>query len=183
MDLRDIKEFLVDTSKYIILTVIVLLVFMYIFSLQQVVGVSMKPTLNDGDLLILNKLHYRFHEVKRNDVLTIRHEDSKYLIKRVIGLPGEKISYKNNILYINNKTYKENIYEEMKTDDFDFSKITSLKEETKNMEKIPDNMYLVLGDNRSNSLDSREIGLISKEDILGKSEFVIMPFSDIKKIK
>ena len=64
MDLRDIKEFLKDTFKYILTVVVVLVIIIYVVSIQQVVGPSMSPTLNSGDILILNKLNYKIFEIK-----------------------------------------------------------------------------------------------------------------------
>ena len=177
MDFREITEFFKDTLKYLIVIVVVLLIVLYVVTLQQVVGPSMQPTLNEGDVLILNKFHYYLFDVKRNDVVSLKYDGSKYLIKRVIGLPGESIYYKDNILYINGNPYKENIVEGLVTEDFDLKDL--------GYDKIPDDMYLVLGDNRGNSLDSRnkEVGLIKKEDIIGKVFIRIWPLNGFKLVK
>ena len=105
MDLRDIKEFLKDTFKYIAVTVIVLVIVIYVVSLQQVVGPSMNPTFESNDIVFVNKLGYRFSNPKRNDIVSFNYSGTKYLIKRVIGLPGEHIEFKDNILYIDGKGY------------------------------------------------------------------------------
>ena len=115
MDFREITEFFKDTLKYIIVIVVVLVIVLYVVTLQQVVGPSMQPTLNEGDVLILNKFQYHIFDVKRNDVVALKYDGSKYLIKRVIGLPGESIYYKDNILYINGNPYKENIVDGLVT--------------------------------------------------------------------
>lgn len=178
MDWLDIKEFLKDTIKYIIFIIVILFIAVYIVGLQQVVGPSMSPNFKNGDILILDKVVYRFFDIKRGDVVCLNYSDSKYLIKRVIGLPGEHIEYNNNELYINGEKIDEKyIDSSVITDDF------SLKE--LNYDKIPDNMYLVLGDNRQNSQDSRDpkVGLISKNDIIGKARFRIWPINKIKLIK
>ena len=177
MDFREITEFFKDTLKYLIVIVVVLVIVLYVVTLQQVVGPSMQPTLNEGDVLILNKFHYYLFDVKRNDVVSLKYDGSKYLIKRVIGLPGESIYYKDNILYINGNPYKENIVEGLVTEDFDLNDL--------GYDKIPDDMYLVLGDNRGNSLDSRnkEVGLIKKEDIIGKVFIRIWPLNGFKLVK
>ncbi len=175
MDFREIKEFFLDISKYLIVIVAVIVIVLYVVSLQQVVGDSMSPTLEDGDVLLLNKIHYKLFDVKRNDVVAIEYDDSKYLIKRVIGLPGEHIEYKDNILYINGKGYQETFENDLQTPDFN---ITSL-----GVDKIPEDMYFVIGDNRDNSLDSREIGFISRNEILGKTTMKIWPLNEFKLIK
>ena len=163
MDFRDIKEFIKDAFSYLIVILIVILIVVYIVTLQQVVGSSMNPTYNESDILVLSKIHYNLFEINRNDVVSLKYDNSKYLIKRVIGLPGEHVYFKDNILYINNEPYENNF----ETADFDLNEL--------GYDVIPDNMYLVLGDNRYDSLDSREIGLISKEDIIGKVLFRIWP--------
>lgn len=177
MDFRGITEFFKDTLKYIIVIVVVLVIVLYVVTLQQVVGPSMEPTLNEGDVLILNKFQYYLFDIKRNDVVSLKYDGSKYLIKRVIGLPGESIYYKDNVLYINGNPYKENIVDGLVTEDFDLKDL--------GYDVIPEDMYLVLGDNRDNSLDSRskEVGLIKKEDIIGKVFIRIWPLNGFKLVK
>lgn len=173
MDWLDIKEFFKDTFKYIIIALVILFVFVFVFSVTQVVGDSMDPNLKDGDILIVNKLKYRFSSVKRGDIISLKYADTKYLIKRVIGMPGDTVEIKNNVLYINNKVYEENYLKpNMNYKDFKLSEL--------NYNKIPNDMYLVLGDNREISLDSRKIGLIKKEDINGKISFRFWPLNKLK---
>lgn len=174
MDFRGLIEFLKDTFMYILVVVVVLFLVIYVISLQQVIGPSMKPTLNSNDILVLNKLHYKIFDVKRNDVIAFDNEDTKFLVKRVIGLPGESILYKDNVLYVNNDPVLESFTEE-ETEDFDLSSL--------GYEIVPEDMYLVLGDNRSNSEDSRVLGLIGKKDIIGKALVKIWPLKEIKIIK
>lgn len=176
MDLRDIKEFIIDTSKMILTVVAVIFVIMYIATIQQIVGSSMAPTFESQEIVILNKIHYRFFDVKRFDIVSFEYDSTKYLIKRVIGLPGEKIEYKNNVLYVNGKKIEEDFLDkDTKTDNFT---LASLGYET-----IPDGMYLVLGDNREDSLDSREIGLVKEDEILGKINLRIWPITKIRYVK
>lgn len=170
MDLRDIKEFIKDTLKYFIIIILVLLTIIYVISLQQVVGPSMKSTFDDGDIIIVNKFIYHFKDISRYDVVVIKHQEKIY-VKRIIGLPNEHIEYKNNILYIGSKAYSESFTDAL-TDDF---KLEDLGYRT-----IPNNMYLVLGDNRENSEDSREFGLINKSDIIGRASIRIWPLTKVK---
>lgn len=168
MDFRDFKELMRDLSKYIITIIVILFLLIYVFSLQQVVGPSMNETLQDQDVMILLKSHYRLFPVERNDIIAFKYEDTKYLVKRVIGLPGENIEYKDNILYINGEVVEDK-YANGNTGDFKL-----------NYDKIPEDKYLVLGDNRENSVDSREIGLIDKKDIMGKVKVRIWPLNKIR---
>ncbi len=173
MDWLEIKEFLKDTIKVAIGILIILFLIQYVFSITKVVGNSMYPTMRDEELLILNKFKYRFMDIKRGDIISLKYKDTKYLIKRVIGLPGENIYIKNSKLYINNEEYDETyIADDLVYKDFSLSDL--------NYDKIPDDMYLVLGDNRVDSLDSREIGLIKKEDVIGKVAFRFWPLNRIK---
>lgn len=176
MDFRDIKEFIKDASKYILVVILVLVIVIYVVSLQQVVGPSMSKTLNNKDIILIDKLSYRFSEPKRFDVVSFEYAETKYLIKRIIGLPKEHVKYEDGILYINGVKYDDMYNLNEITDDFDIKKL--------GFDIIPDDMYLVLGDNRTNSLDgrSKKVGLIRKEDIIGKASIKIWPLNGIKLI-
>ncbi len=152
-----LKEFII----YTLIIVLIILFKMFVATPILVSGASMEATLSNKDVLILNKMTYRFNDIKRFDIVVV-DDGSENIIKRVIGLPGEKVEYINNELYINGKKIKEN-YNHMKTEDFEFV--------------VPDNEYFVLGDNRGVSVDSRILGTFSKREILGKANLVIFPFS------
>ena len=170
MDLRDIKEFVKDSIKIIILIVVVFAIYMWVIGLQQIVGNSMNNTLENEDMILLYKLGYKISDIKRFDVVSFYYDETKYLIKRVIGLPGEHIAYKDNKLYVNGEYVEEN--RDFVTEDFDLKEL--------GYDVIPDDYYFVLGDNRENSLDSREIGLVKKEDIIGEAIARVWPITDIK---
>ena len=157
-----IIKFLKSTYGYIIIIILVLLVKQFIIVPIRVNGSSMNNTLYDGDIMILDKISYRFSDIKRFDIVVIK-KNNEYLIKRVIGLPSEKVVYKDNKLYINDVLIEENFLHK-KTDDYVLEEI------------IPNDYYFVLGDNRIDSLDSRYIGLISKKEILGKTSLILFPF-------
>lgn len=178
MDWLDIKEFLSDTIKYIIFIVVILVIAVYVVGLQQIVGPSMTPTLRNGDIVILDKLSYRFSEIKRDDIVALYYADTKFLVKRVVGLPGETVEFKDNKLYINGKYYEEKyLGDDIVTDNFSLEEL--------NYTTIPDDMYLVLGDNRGDSMDSRDsdVGLVPKKDIYGKVRFKIWPINEFKYVK
>ena len=175
MDFRNITEFIRDTSKYIFVIVVVLLLLIFVVGLQQVVGPSMNSTLEEGNIIIVNKLIYRLKDVARNDIIVLS-KNEKYMIKRVVGLPGEVVEYKDNYVVINGVIYKEPFIDSnIKTNDFSIKDL--------GYDIIPNDMYLVLGDNRENSQDSRDYGLISKSEIIGKAWIRIWPFNKIKIIK
>lgn len=170
MDLRDIKEFIKDSLKYLIVIAIVFFIALFVISFEQVIGPSMKGALDAGDVTIVNKLVYKFRTIKRNEIVSINQKD-KIMVKRVIGLPGEHIEYKDNKLYVNGSLILENNIS-VETKDFKLEDI--------GYETIPKDMYFVLGDNRTNSSDSREFGLVKKDEIIGKIVMRLYPFSKIK---
>lgn len=166
------KKIFKEIYAYLIIIVVVVLFRTFIATPVRVDGSSMDSTLKDGDILILNKLNNNY---ERFDVVvvnvTVDGETSK-LVKRIIGLPGESIKYKDNELYINDKVIKDATT--ARTSDF------TLKE-LYNVEEIPDNYYFVMGDNRGYSRDSRDytVGLIKKENIIGTTTIRIYPFNKI----
>ena len=163
------NNILKECLQYFLIIIFVLLFRTFLYSPIRVTGDSMVPTLLDGDIMILDKIGYRINGLKRFDIVVIKYNNEK-IIKRVIGLPGDYIEYKDNILYVNGKEIKEE-YKRDITNNF------SLKD--LGYEKIPENKYLVLGDNRSISKDSRIIGLIDKEDIEGYTGIIVFPFKRI----
>lgn len=167
IDLRGIKEIISDFAKYIIIAVIAIIIFVYIVSFQQVLGPSMEPNYNEGEIYLLNKFKYKIFDVKRFDVIVLKSKKSKLMIKRIIGLPGDKIEYKNNKLYINDKEVVEEFKKTGNTTDYNIEKLGS--------NTVPENSYFVLGDNRENSEDSRVFGFITKDEIVGKVEFRLWP--------
>lgn len=152
---------------YLLILLVVIFIKTFLVAPIRVNGESMMNTLKDKDIMILDKISYRFSPIKRFDIVVVKYKD-EYLIKRVIGLPGEKVEYKNNKLYIDGKLTKEHFFHK-KTKNFTIESLES--------KKVPDNMYFVVGDNRENSLDSRIIGFIPEEQIKGKTAFTIFPFS------
>ena len=159
--------------SYVLVIGIALLIKFFIFSPIRVNGTSMEPNLKDGDIMILNEIGYRINGVKRFDIVVV-NSDGEKIIKRVIGLPGETLEYRNGTLYINNEEVIEN-FPHGETNDFSLSEL--------NIDKIPKDYYFVMGDNRGNSKDSRVIGVIHKSKILGKTNLIIFPFDRIYSVK
>ena len=166
--MEDKKEFWIKFKgilSYVIIIVVVLLIKEFIITPIRVNGDSMNETLMNNDIMLLDKISYRFTDIKRFDIVVIK-KDKEYIIKRIIGLPGETVEFKDNKLYINGEYVKE---------DFKHGNTKDFKLE----EKIPDNYYFVVGDNREVSYDSRIIGPIKRKNILGKSSLVIFPLNRI----
>jgi len=176
MDLREVTEFLRDFAGYIITALVIILVFTFVVALQPIAGNSMSPTLEEGQVVVVTKL---FKNYTRNDIVIIKL-DSKLYAKRIVGLSGERIDYLNDILYVDNTPYKETFLEDdVVTSNFLFEDICSSRECPNGV--IPDNMYLVLGDNRPDSIDSRDnsFGLVDKKNIKGEVVFKIWPVNNI----
>lgn len=156
-----------DIISFVIIVILVVLVRTFLITPAIVNGDSMDDTLIDGDVVIVNKIGLSLKGIKRYDIVVVKF-DEEYLIKRVIGLPNETVEYKNNELYING-IKEENDFNFEETEDFNF--------------ETGEDEYFVLGDNRDISKDSRYFGVVSKEQIKGKVNFVLFPFKDFGKVK
>ena len=175
------NQIIKEWVPYILIIIVIILLRSFIITPVIVRGDSMYDTLKDGEVLLLSKISYKVHDIKRFDIIVIKDKTDDYIIKRVIGLPGDNIEYKDDILYINGKKYKKRYTEDI-TEDFTLQDICNIN--GINCEgKIPKNMYLVLGDNRDVSADSRIKGLIEKKQIIGKAIFRIWPLTKINNIK
>lgn len=160
------KKIFKEYKSYIIIIVVVLLIRTFIITPGLVNGDSMLSTLHNNDLVIVNKIALK-KGINRYDIVVVKTEETT-IIKRVIGLPNEKVTYKNNKLYINDKLVDTPI-EFQDTNDFE---LTS-----------GDNEYIVLGDNRMVSKDSRYIGPVKLSQIKGKVNLVLFPFNRIGKVE
>ncbi|MBD2503308.1 signal peptidase I [Anabaena azotica] len=134
---------------------------------------SMEPTIQPDDRLIIDKVSYDFSSPHRGDIIvfnptkTLQQENyHDAFLKRVIGLPGEKVEVKNGQVYVNDSPLKEK-YIEAKPD-YQWGPVI-----------VPANSYLVLGDNRNNSFDSHYWGFVPRQNIVGKALFRFFPFNSI----
>jgi signal peptidase I len=168
---KAIKEIL---NTVIYLAIVFVLTFLFITFVMQrtdVSGQSMEPTLMDKDSLLVDKLSYRFKDPKRYDIVIFpyRYGNDEFFIKRVIGLPGERvrIDYDGNI-YINDELLGDPYGAEVILDPGRAVEEVTLGEDE----------FFVMGDNRNHSMDSRDVsvGSINKKDILGRAFIRIYPF-------
>lgn len=151
----------------------------FLFTPIVVDGISMMPTLEDGDRMIVNKIGYSIGKPDRFDIVVFHAPEQKDYIKRIIGLPGDEVEYRDDTLYINGEPmeepyldkYKEEVTEGPLTEDFTLEgKIQS--------KVVPEGHVFVLGDNRRKSKDSRHIGVISIDEIIGSTKMVFWPPKD-----
>jgi signal peptidase I len=160
-----IVKFIKELIPYVIILIVVVLVRTYLFTPIIVSGPSMKPTLDGGELMILNKLN---KEYERFDVVVV-DIGSEDIIKRIIAMPGESISCENGIVYVNGRKQEESY---SKGITFSFDKVVLGEDE-----------YFVMGDNREDSKDSRHLGPIKVDNIKGTTTLVLFPFGKIGNIE
>lgn len=172
-----IKYEVFDLIKtFVICLVIVFLITRYVFTPVKVDGKSMAPTLLDQEIGVMNIFAARFLEIKRSDIVVVdsKSNGDKW-VKRVIGLPNETVSAKDNIIYINGEPLSEpyldseyvtnnsrnNIFTQ------DFEEVTLAEDE-----------YFLMGDNRNESMDSRTVGPFKRNHIKGNGMLIIFPFEN-----
>lgn len=150
-------------------------------------GASMMPTLEDGDKLIINKLGPKLSDYDRFDIIVFKSPDGPNYVKRIIGIPGDRIEYKEDELFINGKKFEEPYLDEYKKELIDSGTLTEdfRLEEYLGEKTVPENSYFVMGDNRRVSNDSRfpDVGFIPEDVILGKAELVYWPFENFSTVK
>jgi signal peptidase I len=166
------KEFV---SFIILIFVVVLPIRFFVAQPFIVSGESMEPTFETGQYLIVDQLSYRFNEPQRGDVVIFRlpAEPSRFLIKRLIGLPGETVKIEGENVYIKESGEEEAEFVEINNDFIEFPKEANINED------LSEDEYFVLGDNRVVSLDSRYFGAIKEEFIVGRALIRLFPFSKI----
>lgn len=176
-----LKKVVFDWIKALILGIaIAFIVRTFLFSTYVVDGESMMPTLKDGNLLVINKFGYQLGDIKHFDVIVFHANDEDDYVKRVIGLPGDSIEYKEDHLYINNQKINEPYLNEYKsssngipfTGDFSLNEITGKT-------KVPKGYVFVEGDNRPKSYDSRLFGFVKIDKIVGKVDLLYWPLSSM----
>lgn len=153
------------------------LVVTFVGQRTQVSGGSMETTLSDGDHLIVDKISYRFSDPKRYDIVVFpyRYEKNTYYIKRIIALPGETVQITDGYVYINGQKLDEHYGNEVMENPGLAADPVTLGEDE----------YFVLGDNRNNSQDSRmaNVGVIHRDELLGRAWVRIWPLEDFGVIK
>lgn len=168
---------IIDWVKAIIIAgVIAFLLHTFVFSLVLVDGVSMNPTLNDSERLVLNKTSYVLKEPERGDIVVFHVNNSEDYIKRVIGLPGETIEMRADQLFINGEPVEEPY---LATAKLTYNEVGIYLTEDFGPIKIRDEHIFVMGDNRKNSSDSRALGPIAQDEMMGKVNIRIWPLSNI----
>ena len=175
---KSVLRELVGWLVYILVIVAVTgLIVTFVGQRTRVSGQSMETTLHVGDNLIVDKISFRFRDPKRFEIIVFpyKYEENTYYIKRIMGLPGETVQVKDGYLYINGEKLEENYGNELMNSAGIAAEPIVLGEDE----------YFVLGDNRNHSSDSREpkVGVIKREDLLGRAWIRIWPLDQFGAIK
>ncbi|MFT9598311.1 signal peptidase I [Mesobacillus sp.] len=165
-------------KAFLIAIVLAFVVRSFLMTPIEVKGASMEPTLHSQERMFVTKIG----DPKRFDIVVFHATEDKDYIKRVIGLPGDRVEYKDDVLYINGKPYEEPYLDESKklithgqlTGSF------TLSETPVGSDVVPEGHIFVLGDNRRNSKDSRHIGAVPIENIVGTTKVIFYPFKNMK---
>jgi len=177
------KNELWEWIKALLIAFVIAVVIRYVLFTPIVVdGESMMPTLNDGDRMIVNKIGYKIGGPDRFDIVVFHAPEGKDYIKRVIGLPGDTIEYKDDQLYINGKAYDEPYLDKYKSEltEGTLTQDFTLQELDPSLDVIPEGYVFVMGDNRRYSKDSRHIGIISEDKIIGTTSVVFWPLNEMR---
>lgn len=171
--LRKLASFVADTvQSFVVAGAIFAVIYLFLLQPHQVVGDSMVPNFHDGEYILTDKISYRTRDPKAREVIVFKSPTNpeKDFIKRVIAGPGDKVKIKNGKVFINQDVLDESAYIPQ---DFKTFAGQALREEIEY--EVPQDSYLVLGDNRLNSSDSREWGFLKKDAIIGRSLLVYWP--------
>lgn len=177
----DIVYTILDFARLILITVVAAMVILvFVARKEEVRGTSMYPTLVEGESVIINMAANYVGEIKRFDVVVAREYRSDDLwVKRVIGLPGETISYREDVLYVDGKAMEEPFLDKKYVEQVKKSANKLYFTQDYTSKKLGKNEYLLVGDYRNESLDSRNdaVGPFQREQIIARGVFVYQPFS------
>jgi signal peptidase I len=165
---EDWKRFALDILETLVLAIVLYLVINAVSARVRVDGTSMVPTLQNGEYILINRLAYQIGEPERGDIIVFSYpdENGQDLIKRVIGLPGDTVKIENGVVTINGKVLQEPYIAQPPVYTGEWI--------------VPNGSLFVLGDNRNDSRDSHQWGLLPEENIIGKSVLIYWPPSEWK---
>lgn len=159
----------------VVVLAIMVMIYLFIMSPQEIKGASMDPNFHNGEYILTNKLIFKLKEPRRGNVVIFKSPKNPEIdyIKRIIGLPGDTVSLRDNQFYINGIPLKESYI----GSDVHLFGGSFLQEDAEII--VPSGMYFVVGDNRPHSSDSREFGPVPIEDFIGQAFFRYWPASEV----
>ncbi len=160
------RQILTEVIQTIVLALLLFVAINFITARIRVDGQSMEPTFHNGDYVVVNRLAYKIGDIERGDVVVFPYplDPQRDLIKRVIGLPGDRVSVISGIVYVNDAALMEEYISEPPVDAM--SQVT-----------VPDGYVFLMGDNRNDSQDSRSWGPVAINNLIGKAVFRYYPFN------
>lgn len=172
----------------VIAVVLVLLIRWFLFAPFIVDGPSMKPNFHTAERIIVNKIIYDIREPKHGEVVVFHvPQEGRDFIKRVIGVPGDTVVVEGDTITINGKVIDEAYLQDVLNEKHSNNELYNTKANFPNEQvsegTVPEGHIFVLGDNRSDSTDSRIIGFVSYEDVIGRADLRFWPLKDIQLIK
>lgn len=156
-------RFFLDIIETLILAVVLFFGINAVSARVRVDGFSMRPTLDDGEFVLVSKLNYKLSNVQRGDIIVFHYpmDPEQELIKRVIGLPGDRIEVNEGIVYVNGQALEE--------------PYIAAPPAYSSQWNVPEDRLFVLGDNRNNSSDSHSWGFLPFENVVGKAVLIYWP--------
>lgn len=171
------KKILDSLEFYIFAGVFFIIIWYFVLSPRAIDGVSMVPYFQNNDFILVYKLQYLVNDPQRGDIVVFKHSETQDYIKRIIGLPGETVTIQNGKVYVDGKE----LYEEYLDASVRTQPESTIREGVPY--KVPEGQYLLFGDNRPFSTDSREFGAVPKEYIEGRAIVVWFPPESAKLVK
>jgi len=160
--------FVWELVKVVVISLVIIIPIRY-FLIQPfyVKGASMEPNFHDQEYLIIDEISYRFEQPKRGDIIVFRYpkDPQQYFIKRIIGLPGEKVILKDGQVYVYNQQFPDGAALEEK---YLAADVKTYSNNGIDSITLGQDEYFVLGDNRNSSRDSRSFGPVNKSFIIGR---------------
>ncbi|MGQ3477196.1 signal peptidase I [Paenibacillus sp. TY11] len=183
-----VKSEMIDWLKAIIVAIVLVFIIRWLLFAPFIVeGASMEPNFKTDERVVVNKMIYDFRDPKPSEVVVFHvRKEQKDFIKRVIGVPGDKIQYQGDNLYVNGKKveepYIQGAIQEAHAKGELYNNVDFPNGIVKDS-KVPEGYLFVMGDHRNNSRDSRAIGFVSMKDIVGRADVIFWPLDSAKWVK